>query len=383
MDKKKRYSDGEKVTWIGALVNLILAAVKFVAGFFGTSEAMIADAFHSLSDLFSDVVVLFSLKVSKKPVDEKHPYGYGRVETVGTTILGVFLILTGIKIFWDAITIINAGVDYVPKYYALGGALLSILVKEAMYHYTIRAGERLNSSSIKANAWHHRSDSLSSIASFFGIGAAMMGWPLFDPLAALIVTALIIRVGWIISKDSFIDLIDAAVKKEVRDNIVDTALEIEGVINFHELKTRKTGSEILVEIHIEVNPWMNVAEAHTIADKVRDAIIVKVANIADVLVHIDPEGELNGLVYSTPKDQIIEKIAKTASETTGVISCRDIVLHYVGNDIVVNMAVGISPHITIKEGYVTINELKNKISFFDKVVDVVISVDLPEKVEKY
>jgi len=379
LDKKARYTEGEKVTWIGALVNLVLAAVKFAAGIVGRSEALIADAVHSLSDLFSDIVVLLSLKVSKRPKDDALPYGYGRVETVGTGVLGVILVFTGIKIFWDAVNTINLGIDYLPNYYALGGALLSIIVKEWMYRYTIRAGERLNSPSVMANAWHHRSDALSSIASFFGIGAAMLGWPLFDPLAALIVTALIVRVGWKILKDSFVDLIDAAVKKEVSDKIVEAALNTEGVLDYHDLKTRKIGSEILVDIHIEVNPWMNVSEAHRIADEVRDAITAKVANIADVLVHIDPEGELSGIVYSIPKDQIIERIAKTAAETPAVISCRDIVLHYVGNDIVVNMAVGLSPGLTIKDGYATIAKLKNKILDFDRVIDAVISVDLPEK----
>ncbi len=378
MDKNARYSEGEKVTWTGAVINLVLSAVKFAAGIAGSSEALIADAVHSLSDLFSDIVVLLSLKVSKRPKDEMLPYGYGRVETVGTGVLGVILVFTGIKIFWDAVNTINVGIDYVPNYYALGGALVSIIVKEWMYHYTIRAGKRFNSPSVTANAWHHRSDALSSVASFFGIGAAMLGWPLFDPLAALIVTALIVRVGWTILKDSFIDLIDTAVKKEVSDKIVEAALNTEGVLAYHELKTRKIGSEILVDIHIEVNPWMNVSEAHRIADEVRDAVMAKVDNIDDVLVHIDPEGELNGIVYSTPKDQIIEKIAKEASETDGVTGCRDIVLHYVGNDIVVNMAVGLSPDLTIKESYATINELKNKIFNLDKVVDAVISVDLPE-----
>ena len=296
MDKSSRYSQGKRVTWIGALGNVVLSIVKFVAGIAGRSEALIADAVHSISDLVSDVVVLVSLKVSSRPVDEDRPYGYGRVETVGTGILGIILIIVGINIFWNAIETINAGVNYIPKTIALAGAFISIIVKEGMYHYTVRVGKKIHSPSIIANAWHHRSDALSSVASLFGIGAAMMGWPIFDPIAAILVTVLILKVGLETTMDSFKDIIDTSVKKEIRDKIIDATLSTAGVITYHDLKTRKMGSEILVDIHIELNPWMNVYEAHCIADEVRDMIIDKVRNISDVLVHIDPEGEANDIL---------------------------------------------------------------------------------------
>lgn len=380
MDKAARYSEGEKVTWIGVAANAILSVVKLAAGIFGKSDALIADAVHSLSDLFTDFVVLVSLKISRRPVDELRPYGYGRVETVGTGLLGVFLIIVGAGIFWDAIKMINIGVDYIPTTAALAGAVVSIIVKEGMYQYTVRVGKRIGSSPIVANAWHHRSDALSSVASFIGIGAAMMGWPLFDPLAAILVTALIVKVGWEISRDSFMDIIDTAVKKEIRERIIGEATGTPGVIDYHDLKTRKIGSDILVDIHIEVNPWMNVAEAHRIADDVRDSIMKKVENIADVLVHIDPEGEPNGIVYSTPREEIIKVIDEAATSAEGVIDCRDIMIHYVGNDIIVNLTIRLSTDLSIKEGYAKVMEVKKKVLEIDRVVDAVISVELPSVV---
>ncbi len=155
-DKAKRHSEGEKVTWIGAIANLVLALVKLVAGIVGKSEALIADAAHSLSDLLSDFVVLVSLNIAKRPIDEERPYGYGRVETVGTAILGMILIGAGIGIFWDAISTIRGGVEHAPTYTAFIGALISIAAKELMYQYTVRVGRRIHSPSVIANAWHHR-----------------------------------------------------------------------------------------------------------------------------------------------------------------------------------------------------------------------------------
>ncbi len=376
MDKETRYSAGERVTWRGMAVNAVLAIVKFAAGVAGRSEALIADAAHSLSDLFTDFVVLVSLTISKRPVDEFRPYGYGRVETLGTGILGVFLMAVAGGILWNAAATMKGGVDYIPTPIALAGALVSIVAKEWLYRYTVKVGRKIHSQSIVANAWHHRSDALSSVASLVGAGAAMMGWPLFDPIAAVLVTILIFKVGWDISVESFRDIIDTAVKKEVRDKIVEAAMGTPGVIDYHDLKTRRLGSEVLVDIHIEVNPWLNVSEAHAIADKVKAAILRSVPNVADVLVHIDPEGEQDGLVYSTPKDQIMTDVVEAARSVSGVMDCRNIMLHYVGDDIIVNLTIDLSPRLTIKEGYEKITEVKEKITEIDKVADAVVSVDL-------
>lgn len=379
MNREEKYLYGERVTWVGIVVNALLGAVKLLAGLLGRSEALIADAAHSLSDLFTDLVVLVSLKISKRPIDEARPYGYGRVETVGTGVLGIILMIAGAGIFLDALVTIRRGVDYVPTYAAPAGAVLSIIIKEAIYQYTVRAGRKIGSTAIIANAWHHRSDALSSVASLVGVWAAMMGWPLFDPLAAIIVTFLIMQVGVKITRDAFMDIIDTSVKKEIRDKIIDAAREIPGALNCHELKTRKIGSEILVDIHVEVNPWMNVHEAHSIADEVKESIMKSVRNIADVLVHIDPEGELNGITYSIPREKVMEDIENLAMATEGIKNCSDIRLHYIGNDIIANLTVELSPKLSIKEGYARVSEVKRKVLELERVKDAVINVDLSKE----
>ena len=376
LEREERYAEGEKVTWLGAAVNILLAIAKLIAGIFGRSEALIADAVHSLSDLLTDAVVLISIKVAKKPVDDCHPYGHGRVETVGTALVGLLLIAVSIGILWKAFDTMSRGVDYTPTWIALFAATVSIIVKELMYRYTVGVGRKTGSSSIIANAWHHRSDAFSSAASLAGVGAAMMGWPVFDPIAAAFVTILIFKVGWDTVQGAFVDIIDTAVKKEIRNEIVDISLKIPGVKNYHELKTRKIGSEILVDIHIEVNPWMNVAEAHAIADNVRDAIMDNIEHVAGVLVHIDPEGELDGIVYSTPKDEMQRLVVNKASAVKGVKECRDVMLHYVGNHIVVNLTIVLASNLSIKQGHAKVKEVKKMIIAIDNISEAVISVDI-------
>lgn len=379
LDKQKRHSEGERVTWIGAIANLILALIKFAAGIAGKSEALIADAAHSLSDLLSDFVVLVSLNIAKRPIDEERPYGYGRVETVGTAILGIILIGAGIGIFWDAISTIRGGVGHAPTFTAFIGAVVSIASKELMYQYTVRVGRRIHSPSVIANAWHHRSDAFSSIATSVGIAAAMFGWPIFDPLAAIVVTGLIMKAGWDISRESFMDIIDTSVKKEVRHRIISAALEPEGATSYHDLKTRKTGSEILVDIHIEVDPLMDVTRAHVIADEVKDTIMQNVINVADVLVHIDPEGEYGRSTSPTQSSGIIKAITKAVSETEGISSCRDIRVHNAGDDLIAIIKIGIEPDLKIRDGCQKVAVLRQKIMDIDRIIDVIISVDLKEK----
>ena len=378
-DKLKKHFEGERVTWIGAIANLLLALVKLVAGIAGKSEALIADAAHSLSDLLSDFVVLVSLNIAKRPIDEERPYGYGRVETVGTGILGIILIGAGMGIFWDAILTIRSGVEHAPTYTAFIGAVSSIFAKELMYQYTVRVGRRIHSPSVIANAWHHRSDAFSSIATSIGIAAAIFGWPIFDPLAAIIVTGLIMKAGWDISSESFMDIIDTSVKKEVRHRIINAALEPEGAASYHDLKTRKTGSEILVDIHIEVDPLMDVTMAHVIADEVKDNIMKKVITVADVLVHIDPEGEYGRTMSPASRTGTIGEIAKAVAETEGISDCRDIRVHNAGDDLVASIKIGIDPDLKIRDGYKKVETLRRRISSIDGIIDVIINVDLKEK----
>lgn len=379
-NSKARYAEGKRITWIAILANSLLAVIKLTTGLLGSSQALIADAVHSLSDLFTDAVVLAGLKFAEKPIDDSHPYGHGRVETVGAGVLGVILIFTGLGIGWEAITTIGEGVRTIPTALALAGAAVSIITKEILFRYTIRIGQKTGSSALIANAWHHRSDAFSSIATLFGIGAAMAGWPLFDPLAALIVTLLIIHVGWTILKDAFFDIIDTAVKPEIRNEIVTAALSIPGADAYHDLKTRKIGSDILVDIHIEVSPRMNVCEAHNIADEVKDAIVSNVVNIADVLVHIDPKEGGNEIACSSEEEEIIRKVKNLAESAAGISGCGEIRLCQRGENIVLNMTATLFPSMTIKEGYHIIATLKKEILKIEGIDDAVIGIE-PTKEE--
>jgi cation diffusion facilitator family transporter len=352
LNKSEKYLAGKRVTVIGAATNLLLSILKLAAGIFGRSEALIADAVHSLSDLVSDVVVLVSLKVSQKPVDESRPYGYGKVETVGTGLLGLILIAVAVGMFWDAVKSINEGVSSVPTGVALAGAFFSILANELLFRYSIKVGRRVHSPSVIANAWHHRSDALSSLAALAGAGTAMMGWPIFDPIAALIVTVLIFKVGWEIISESFKDIIDTAVKKEIRDQIINAAISTEGAIGCHDLKTRKMGSDILVDIHVEVDAKLNISDAHNIADAVRDNIVEKVAHITDVLVHLDPGDDSDKMVYTLPEKEIMEEVARRAGSVDGVIGWGEINFKYDDESLIVNLSVILKPELTISEGYV-------------------------------
>ena len=377
MEKDKNHSAGEKVTWIGIIINLILAALKLAAGVLGRSEALIADAAHSLSDLLSDFIVLASLKIAKRPLDEARPYGYGKVETVGTGVLGFILIAAGIMIFWKSILTIRSGISYTPSYIALVGAMASIITKELLYQYTVKVGRKTGSPSVVANAWHHRSDALSSVATFIGVGAAMYGWPLFDPIAAITVTALIVKAGWDISAESFKDLIDTSVNKEVRDAILEEAKGTNGALDCHDLKTRKSGSNILVDIHIEVSPSMNVMEAHSVADNVRDRIIERIKNVSQVLVHVDPQGERDGIIYSSENEAMTALVRDKITGTYGIEGCKNLRLYGAGEKLAVHMELQILPELTIKEGYAAIAEIKNKILSIEGIVDAIISIDLP------
>ncbi|MBE9535643.1 MAG: cation transporter [Proteobacteria bacterium] len=381
MNREEKYLAGKKVTLIGAATNLLLSILKMAAGIFGRSEALIADAVHSLSDLVSDVVVLVSLKVSQRPVDESRPYGYGKVETVGTGILGLILIAVAIEMFWDAVKTINEGVSSVPTGVALAGAFFSILANELLFRYSIKVGRRVHSPSILANAWHHRSDALSSVAALAGAGAAMMGWPIFDPIAALIVTVLILKVGWEIISESFKDIIDTAVKKEILDQIINAVIATEGAIDFHDLKTRKMGSDILVDIHIEVDSRLTVYDAHNIADNVRDNIVEKVQHVADVLVHLDPGDDSGSIVYAIPEKEVMEEVGHAAESVDEVIGWTDINFKYDDDSLIVSLSVTLKPELTISEAYDVVDNIKKQVTTIDRVSNAIITIDM-EKGEK-
>ncbi|MDX9941948.1 MAG: cation diffusion facilitator family transporter [Bacteroidales bacterium] len=293
--KQQRQIEANRITWIGFFSNLALTAFKLVAGVLGHSGAMIADAIHSVSDFATDLVVVGSLKVASRPRDGNHKYGHGKVETLATALVGMVLAVVGLGILF------NGGKNvYVhfriqplesPGMIALLAAIVSILIKEVLYRYTILVGKRINSQVVIANAWHHRSDAYSSVGTVLGIsGAIFLGprWVILDPIAAMVVSFFILRVAFNISRESLAELIETSLPGQQEQEILELAAGIRGVFNPHDLKTRKIGSDIAIDLHINVKRELNVEEAHDITDELEECLRQKYGPDTHISVHAEP-----------------------------------------------------------------------------------------------
>lgn len=282
---------GRIALWFGVIGNALLIVVKTVLGVVGRSQALIADAVHSVTDFATDIMAFAGLKYAEKGKDKDHPFGHGKIETLMTLLIGITLVLVGVWIGYSAAVSVFFGSLESPTYVALIGALISIAVKEWMYQYTVRVGRRIKSNVLIANAWHHRSDAVTSVAAAVGIGGALLHPSLsfLDPLAALLVALFIIKVGFDIIIPAFQSAADAAPEQSKLDEIRATAESVDGVRDAHDTKARQYASKLHVEIHIVVDPGISVAEGHSIADSVRDAILNGVEDILEVIVHVDPD----------------------------------------------------------------------------------------------
>jgi cation diffusion facilitator family transporter len=282
---------GKKVTLVGVVVNTLLILLKFAAGIVGNSQALIADAVHSISDLFTDAVVLIGIRISQKPPDRTHHFGHARLETLASTIVGMALIGTALYIGIDASLNIYRHNEYHPTFLALAGAGISIVLKEALYHYTIRTGRRIKSQLIVANAWHHRSDAFSSVAVFIGVGGTLIepSWHILDAYAALLVSFFVVKVGLEILKDALREFTDTAPQPEVIGKIKECALSVNGVVGMHDLRVRTSGGLYQMEIHIVVDGRLTVSEGHKIAKEVEGCLVDDVGNFNRITIHVDPE----------------------------------------------------------------------------------------------
>ncbi|MGA1873381.1 MAG: cation diffusion facilitator family transporter [Thermoplasmatota archaeon] len=292
-----RTREAAKVTWIGFMVNISLAVFKMIAGIVGNSTAMVADSVHSLSDLATDVVVLVGMKAASRPQDEGHDYGHGKIETLITLFIGLFLMVVGAGILITAgssiVDVIRGGKIERPGYIALVAAVLSIVMKEAIFWYTRAVSRRTGSKALMANAWHHRTDSLSSVATFIGIGAAILlggHWAVLDPVAAVLVTGLIFWVSIKLSRDSLNELLEASLDKGTEERIMVLASSIDGIEEPHNLKTRSLGNRIAIDIHIKVGSELSVREGHEICLKLEESLRGEFGEDTLVNVHIDPYG---------------------------------------------------------------------------------------------
>ncbi len=287
-----RYRETVRVTLIGSVIDLLLGVAKIVMGVVAHSQALIADGVHSLSDLATDFVVLYAAKHARQGADEDHPYGHGRIETIATVALGGLLILAAVGIAWDAVShMLEPESLAKPGFWALVVAAISVVSKEAIYQYTMVVARKLKSKMLEANAWHSRSDAISSVVVLVGIAGSMAGYRYLDAVAAISVGLMIAKIGWNLIFHSFRELIDTGLEQERVDAIRQSILSVDGVRSLHILRTRSMGADALVDVHIQVDPELSVSEAHYISESVRLKLIKEIEEVADVMVHIDPEDD--------------------------------------------------------------------------------------------
>jgi len=334
-----RYQEVRKVTLIGAVLDLLLGIVKIVIGMSSGSQALVADGVHSLSDLATDFLVLFAAKHSHREADAEHPYGHGRIETVATVILGAALIIVAIGISYDAVhRMLEPELLMHPGLLALSVALISVVSKEAIYQYTASAARRLRSKMMLANAWHSRSDAISSIVVMIGIGGTMAGYPYLDAAAAVAVALMIAKIGWDLLWKSLQELIDTSLEDEQVDEIRKFIIGVHGVQALHMLRTRRSGNDALVDVHILVDPALSVSEGHQIGEQVRAGLIEQVEDISDVTVHIDPEDDELAPSKRLPlRNEILQQLEQQWQDLELGPGIDQVVLHYLDGQIHVDV----------------------------------------------
>ena len=295
---KDREKEIRKITVTGAVVNIILTAFKIIAGILGRSAAMVADGIHSLSDLLSDIVVLVFTHISSKGKDRNHSFGHGKFETLATLIVSLILTVVGASLMADGIRdiigVMNGEMIHVPGIIALWAAVISIVAKELLYQATIRTAKKVNSPVVIANAWHHRSDALSSIGALIGIGGAIIlgdRWTILDPIASCCISIAIIIVAVKMALPSLAELLETSLPEEIEKEIIETASKVDGVDDIHELQTRRNGISFIIDAHVVVNPDMSVVQAHDIATDVENALRARYGQETQISIHIEPGKE--------------------------------------------------------------------------------------------
>ena len=285
-----------KVTLIGGAVNVVLVLFKFVAGIVGHSAAMLADAVHSLSDFVTDLIVIVFVRISGKPKDKSHDYGHGKYETLAMTVIGLALFAVALGIVYGGVMKIASWMDgqqlQSPGLLALWAALLSVVLKEAVYRYSIMKARQLDSQAVRANAWHHRSDALSSVGTALGIGGAIFlgsRWAVLDPVASVIVGLFIVKVAFQLLRNGIGDLMEQSLPDEVEAEMLRIAGSVDGVAEPHDLRTRRIGNHYAIELHILVDGNISLREAHDKASEVEDLLRQHYGNDTHVVVHVEPK----------------------------------------------------------------------------------------------
>ncbi len=368
-----RYQQAKRVTLIGAFGNVVLSILKIFFGIFGHSQALFADGIHSVSDVLTDILVLFAARAGNQAPDHKHPYGHGRVETVFTVVLSIILLLVSAGLIYDAIvesflfpTIVKPGI------WTLVVAFVSMIVNEGMFHFTFRIGQRINSNLLNANAWHHRSDAFSSLIVLVGIIGTMFGVHYFDGIAAILVALMILKMGITMGWASLQEMMDASVEASLLEQFNAVIQAVPGVKSVHQLRTRLLGGAIFVDVHVQVDPRISVSEGHYIGEQVQKNLGLKFSRVADVTVHVDSEDDERVMLsILLPDRQAIHEALKAC--WCDLPGCRDIQqmsLHYLNGKIEVELLLPVELLKTVDQGEKLQSQYQQqaqKINYIDKV----------------
>jgi cation diffusion facilitator family transporter len=321
---------------VGGVANLLLSIVKVLAGLIWHSQALVADGIHSLSDLLSDILVWLAGRHATQAPDSEHPYGHARYETVATLALAVILVTVAVGIGWDAADRLFSPEDLLhPSPFALFAAVASILVKEWLYWWTLRYARRVRSDLLRANAWHHRSDAVSSVVVFIGVGGTLVGLPYLDAVAAIIVAVMIARIAWELGFEAVRELVDTGLEAERVSEIRKTIGTVGGVRDIHMLRTRKHGGYASADVHVLVDPKVSVSEGHMISVLVEQRLKDQIDEITDVTVHIDPEDDESAPPSSglPLRAEALARLETLWAGIDGVRERRRTVLHYLNGRI--------------------------------------------------
>lgn len=282
-------------TWLGIIINIFLTILKAVVGFISGSKALLADAVHSASDIVSSVVILFGVRIAMKPADEEHPYGHGKAENIAAIIVALILIVAGVEIAISSTKVFFGDMPTVPGNMALIAIIISIVIKEILFQYKYRLGKKINSIALISDAWHHRSDALSSIAALFGVSAAIIGnhygiafLVYSDAVAGIIVSLIVIKVGYTLAKDSSTVMMEQVLAQEETERFYKTVLTIKDVLSVDQMHVRTHGHYVIIDIKIGVHSLLSVEEGHQIAKDVKNHLIMEHKDVKDVLVHVNP-----------------------------------------------------------------------------------------------
>jgi cation diffusion facilitator family transporter len=346
-----------RASYVGAAINVFQAVIKISFGLLGQSAALIADGIHSLSDLLSDLLVIIAVKLGSREADYEHPYGHRRFETIATVILGVSLVVIGGGVTWSVMNRMAHPEHLpVPNLIGMGIAALSIFINEGLYQYTKRIARKTRSKLLLANAWHQRSDAISSIVVLFGIGAVILGYPLADAIAAIVVALMVAKIGLNLVLESIKELVDTSLPPKLVAEIRKAIMSIDGVEGIHLLRTRQMGEDALIDAHIIVDPRITVSEGHSIGDTVRDELISRFDDIMDVLVHVDPEDD--EALFETGKPLMRRDVNVLLDKYLAEfkVSIEDFRIHYLNGQIEVELILPFS----LSEQPVLIDKLRKQ-----------------------